>query len=117
VTEPSAGPALSAAETKAAETLLTEAWGERTEVRAAEPIWDRSHVVRLQVGAGHLGAGRSAVLKRRGGPEHDPQDLGFGIELAALEYLNAMPVPMAPRLLAQPGSAPVEIPDWWHPNV
>jgi hypothetical protein len=86
---------LPAAERKAAEALLTEAWGERTEVRAAEPIWDRSHVIRL-----HLGADRSAVLKRRGEQEHDRRDLGFEIELASLEYLNAMPVPVAPRLLA-----------------
>jgi Ser/Thr protein kinase RdoA (MazF antagonist) len=100
VTESSAGPALPAAERQAAEALLTEAWGERVRVRTAEPVWDRSHVVRLHLGAGHLGAGRSAVLKRRGGQEHDPRDLGFEIELAALEYLNAMPVPVAPRLLA-----------------
>jgi Phosphotransferase enzyme family len=100
VTESSAGPALSAAERQAAQALLTEAWGERVEVRAAVPIWDRSHVVRLQLGAGHLGAGRSAVLKRRGGQEARSRDLGFGIELASLEYLNAMPVPVAPRLLA-----------------
>jgi hypothetical protein len=66
VTDSPTGPALSAAERQAAETLLTDAWGERTVVRAAEAIWDRSHVVRLHLGAGHLGADRSAVLKRRG---------------------------------------------------
>lgn len=100
MTEPSAGPALSAAERQAAEALLTEAWGVRAEVRAAEPIWDRSHVVRLHLGAGHLEAGRSAVLKRRGGQDYDRRDLGFEIELTSLEYLNTMPVPVAPRLLA-----------------
>jgi hypothetical protein len=34
-------PALSAAETRAAEALLARAWGPGTSVRAAEPIWDR----------------------------------------------------------------------------
>jgi Ser/Thr protein kinase RdoA (MazF antagonist) len=95
VTESSTGPALSAAERRAAETLLTDAWGQRTEVRAAEAIWDRSHVVRL-----HLGTDRTAVLKRRGERERDRRDLGFEVELASLEYLNAMPEPVAPRLLA-----------------
>ena len=33
-------PALSAAETRAAEALLARAWGPGTSVRAAEPIWD-----------------------------------------------------------------------------
>lgn len=47
-------PALSAAETRAAEALLARAWGPGTSVRAAEPSWDRSHVVRL-----HLATGRS----------------------------------------------------------
>ena len=81
-------PALSAAETQAAEALLTEAWGARTSVRAAEPIWDRTHVVRL-----HLGPDRSVVMKKRA--EED----SFGVELAALEYLTEMPEPVAPRLL------------------
>lgn len=53
-------PALSAAETRAAEALLARAWGPGTSVRAAEPIWDRSHVVRL-----HLATGRSVVMKKR----------------------------------------------------
>jgi Ser/Thr protein kinase RdoA (MazF antagonist) len=94
VTESPMGPALSAAERQVAEALLAETRGERTEVLAAEAIWDRSHVVRLR-----LGTGQSVVLKRR--EEHDggEEAAGFGIELAALEYLNAMPVPVAPRLL------------------
>jgi len=91
------------AETRAAEALLAHAWGERTEVRAAETIWGRSHIVRL-----HLGAGRSVVMKRRGDQDNGARARGFGaeargrrfgVELAALEYLNAMPVPIAPRLL------------------
>ena len=81
-------PALPAAETRAAEALLARVWGPGTSVRAAEPIWDRTHVVRL-----HLAAGRSVVMKRRVDAD------AFGVELAALEYLNEMPEPVAPRLL------------------
>jgi Ser/Thr protein kinase RdoA (MazF antagonist) len=88
-------PVLSATETKTAERLLTRVWGGKTEVQVAEPIWDRSNVVRLRVEAG-----RSVVLKRRGAGEHNRQWLAFGIELASLEYLTAMPVPVAPRLLS-----------------
>jgi hypothetical protein len=35
-------PMLSAAEQQAAEAVLAAAWGERAEVRAAEPLWDRA---------------------------------------------------------------------------
>jgi hypothetical protein len=38
---------LSAAETRAAESLLAASWGASVTVRAAEKIWDRHHVVRL----------------------------------------------------------------------
>ena len=82
-------PALPAAGTRAAGALLARAWGPGTPVRAAEPIWDRSHVVRL-----HLATGRSVVMKKRAGKDT------FGVELAALEYLNGMPEPVAPRLPA-----------------
>ena len=87
-------PALSAAETRVAEALLARAWGPGTSVRAAEPIWDRSHVVRL-----HLATGRSVVMKKRA--DND----SFGVELAALEYLNGMPEPVAPRLLGADADA------------
>ena len=87
-------PALSAAETRAAEALLARAWGSGTSVRAAEPIWDRSHVVRL-----HLATGRSVVMKKRAGNDT------FGAELAALEYLDGMPEPVAPRLLGADADA------------
>ena len=87
-------PALSAAETRAAEALLARAWGPGTSVRAAEPIWDRSHVVRLQ-----LATGRSVVMKKRAGKDT------FGAELGALEYLNEMPEPVAPRLLGADADA------------
>jgi hypothetical protein len=87
-------PALSAAETRAAEALLARVWGGGTSVCAAEPIWDRSYVVRL-----HLAADRSVVLKKRG--DNDT----FGAELATLEYLNGMPGPVAPRLLGADADA------------
>ena len=86
-------PALSAAETRAAEALLARIWGPAP-VRAAEPIRNRSHVVRL-----HLATDRSAVLKKRA--EEDT----FGVELATLEYLNGMPEPVAPRLLGADAEA------------
>ena len=70
------------------------AWGPGMSVRAAEPIWDRAHVVRL-----HLAAGRSVVMKKRADKDT------FGVELAALEYLNGMPEPVAPRLLGADADA------------
>jgi hypothetical protein len=87
-------PALSEAETRAAEAVLDRAWGPGTSVRAAEPIWDRPHVVRL-----HLATDRSAVMKKRA--EGDT----FGAELAALEHLTGMPEPVAPRLLGADADA------------
>jgi Ser/Thr protein kinase RdoA (MazF antagonist) len=87
-------PALSTAETRAAEALLARAWGPGTLVRAAEPIWDRGHVVRV-----HVSTGRSVVMKKR------VEEGAFGAELAVLECLNEMPEPVAPRLLgADPGA-------------
>jgi Ser/Thr protein kinase RdoA (MazF antagonist) len=93
---------LSPAQAKAAGALLSAAWGERARVLAAEALQDRADVFRLR-----LDGGRSAVLKRRGREEgqHGDEARGFGIELATLEYLNAMPVPVAPRLLGtDPGA-------------
>jgi Phosphotransferase enzyme family len=87
-------PALSAAETRAAEALLARVRGPGVSVRSAEPIWDRAHVVRL-----HLAAGRSVVLKKRAGQD------AFGAEVAALEYLNGIPEPVAPRLLGADADA------------
>ncbi len=90
-----AEPVLSADEADLAAGLLASVWGERIEVRAAELIWNRRHIVRLQ-----LSDDRSAVLKRRGDQSsHSGQGRSFGVELATLEYLSAMPVPVAPRLL------------------
>jgi hypothetical protein len=87
-------PALSEAETRTAEALLDRVWGPGTSVRAAEPIWDRTHVVRL-----HTATGRSVVMKRRA--DND----SFAVELAVLEYLNGMPEPVAPRLLGTDADA------------
>ena len=86
---------LSAAQTRAASALLARAWGPGSEIRGAAAIWDRRHVVRLQVGTD-----RSVVLKRREGRRGEVRARSFGVELAALEYLNTMPVPVAPRLVA-----------------
>ena len=90
-------PGLPPDETRAAGALLSAAWGERAVVRAAEALRDRTHVFRLR-----LDDGRSAVLKRRGAGRGAG---AFGNELAALEYLNAMPEPVAPRLLGADAEA------------
>ena len=92
----SGAPVLSAVERQAAESLLGDAWGMPVEVGAAEVVWKRDHVVRLGTRDG-----RSAILKR----PHQHPDSGrldreaFGTELASLEYLAGMPVPVAPRFL------------------
>jgi Ser/Thr protein kinase RdoA (MazF antagonist) len=78
--------------------------GESVKVRAAEVIWDREHVLRLE-----LADGRSVVLKRRGDQEEDAGDWGFDTELAALELLSGMPVPVAPRLLGADAGAGILI--------
>ena len=87
-------PALTVVGTRAAEALLARAWGPGTSVRAAEPIWDRSHVVRL-----HLATGRSVVMKKRAGKDTS------GVERAAPGYLNGMPEPVVPRLLGADAGA------------
>ena len=94
------GPVLSPAETRVISALLAQTWGPGSEIRGAELIWGRSHVVRLLVGTD-----RSVVLKRRGERPGERRSRGFGVELAALEYLNAMPVPVAPRLVAADAQA------------
>src|SRR5208282_2353062 len=87
----SAGAALSQAETRVVSALLAQAWGPGAEIRGVAPIWRRSHVLRL-----HVASGRSVVMKRRGEQAGERQARVFGIELATLEYLNAMPAPVAP---------------------
>jgi Ser/Thr protein kinase RdoA (MazF antagonist) len=94
MTDPAAGAVLSADETRAAEYLLTHLWGEKAAVCAAKTIWGRSHVFRLQ-----LADDRTVVLKRRRDGDAGGRARGFGIELAVLDYLSAMPAPVAPRLL------------------
>ena len=92
-------PALPEGERQLAEALLTRALGEPAVVHAAEHVWDRDHVFRL-----HLASGRAVILKRMRG--HGPaSSQSFGDELAALDYLNAMPVPVAPRLLGADAQA------------
>jgi Ser/Thr protein kinase RdoA (MazF antagonist) len=90
-------PILSAAEHELVEALLAAAWGSPVEVHDAEMVWGRRHVVRV-----HTSGGRSAIVKRPrarrdGSGESDRE--AFGVELASVEYLNAMPVAVAPRLL------------------
>ncbi|HEY2304635.1 MAG TPA: aminoglycoside phosphotransferase family protein [Streptosporangiaceae bacterium] len=92
-------PALPEDEQRAAEALLTRAFGEPTVVQAVELLWDRGHVSRLQ-----LASGRAVILKRQRKQGPGSSQL-FGDELAALEYLNAMPVPVAPRLLGADAEA------------
>lgn len=101
MTDAASSAVLTTREKRAAEAVLTRAGGERAQVRAAEKIWDRDHVLRLE-----LADGRSVVLKRRGGQEEDDAGGGgFETELAALELLSGMPVPVAPRLLGADADA------------
>jgi Ser/Thr protein kinase RdoA (MazF antagonist) len=97
VTDEQPGPALTEAETQVVAALLARAWGPGARIREVAPIWGRSDVLRVQGDPG-----RSVVMKRRRGPAQT-----FGVELAALEYLNQMPVPVAPRLVAADAAAGV----------
>lgn len=96
MTDRSVSPVLSAIEREVAASLLGDAWGEPVEICAAEVVWKRRHVVRLGTRDG-----RSVILKRprRDRQGGEPEREAFGIELASLEYLAGMPVPVAPRLL------------------
>jgi Ser/Thr protein kinase RdoA (MazF antagonist) len=84
---------LSARETAAAESVL----GVR--VDSAEKIWGRDHILRLS-----LADGRSAVLKRPAAERAARHALSFAAEVAALSFLNRMPVPVAPRLIGADSS-------------
>ena len=102
-------PALPEAEQRAAETLLTRTLGEPAVVQAAEPLWDRGHIFRLRLGRGggagaSTASGRTVILKRKRKEWPISAQL-FGDELAALDYLNSMPVPVAPRLLGADAQA------------
>jgi len=92
---PAEPPALSAAETGIAESLLAEARGKPAAVRSAETIWGRSHIVRLRL----ADAGDSVVLKRRRPENFDGRVRGFAAEVATLEFLNAEETAVAPRLI------------------
>jgi len=85
---------LSAQETRAAESLLADAWGPGVEALIAEKIWNRSYVLRLS-----LADGRSVVLKRGRDLDSGEPRPGFPAEVAALSFLNGMETPVAPRLL------------------
>jgi hypothetical protein len=85
----SAPPALPEAGQRAAEALLTKTLGEPA-VEATEPLWDRGHIFRLR-----LTSGRTVILKRKRREWPIGAQL-FGDELAALDYLNGMPAPVAP---------------------
>ena len=78
-----------------AESLLASHWGTSAVVRAAERIWDRSHIVRLRL----AGDDRTVVLKRPREDNFGDRTRGFDAEVAALEFLNPMETPVAPRLL------------------
>ena len=95
-------PELPEGERRAAEALLTRALGEPAVVQAAQQVWDRAHVFRL-----HLAPDRAVILKRQRSQRHHGSQGSrlFGAELAALAYLNAMPVPVAPRLLGADAEA------------
>jgi hypothetical protein len=139
VTDAASSSELRAGEKRAAEAVLTRAWGEKAEVGAVAGIWDRAHVARLE-----LADGRSVVLKRREDPGDDeggttmrPRLLAWlrnfidradgGHALPRLRALIALMheqlssrwprvrVPEYPAL-ARPGSEPVPVPDWWPPR-
>lgn len=87
-------PVLSDAETRAAESLLTAAWGKNAVVRSAETFRGRSHIVRLRM----ADSDGSVVLKRRRPESFGGRVRGFGAELAVLAFLNAEESAVAPRL-------------------
>jgi hypothetical protein len=106
VTDSSAdSPALSATETRAAESILATYWGASVTVVAAEKIWDRYHIVRLHI----AGDDRSVVLKRTRAENFGDRSRGFDAELAALEFLNSMENAVAPRLYGADPSAGILI--------
>jgi hypothetical protein len=96
---------LSAGESEVVERILSEAWGGVVRLRAASGVRRHAHVIRL-----HTTDGRSAVLKRRRTEgEQQGADDGFGAELAALEFLGAMPEPVVPRLVGADAPAGMAI--------
>jgi hypothetical protein len=82
----------------AAERILAEAWGEVIEVRGVEVVAGRRHVIRLLAHDG-----RTAILKRPratdSGGRWGDEPAGLATEWAALDLLDSMPEPVAPRLL------------------
>jgi hypothetical protein len=76
------------------EALLSEARGDRVGLASVEKIWGRDNVLRVQ-----LDRGGSAVVKLARTTEPERREHGFGVELAALQYLSSMSAAIAPRLL------------------
>jgi hypothetical protein len=102
---------LDAEDRRAIEGILAEAWAESVAVSAVEVVAGRSHVVRL-----FADDGRTAILKRPraadSGGRWGDEPTGLATEWAALDLLNAMPEPVAPRLLGgDPGRRLIVIED------
>jgi Phosphotransferase enzyme family len=89
---------LGAEDRQAVELILTEAWDEAVVVSAVEVVAGRSHVIRLVADDG-----RTAIVKRPrtadSGGRWGEEPAGLATEWAALDLLNGMPEPVAPRLL------------------
>lgn len=97
MTDNNPGATLTPHERTAAEALLADAWGAPVVLDAVEILEERTHALRVVATDG-----RAAILKRPKEPfdgQSDLEKLGFAIEWATLEYLDAMPEAIAPRLL------------------
>lgn len=83
---------------RAVERILAEAWGEAVTTSAVEVVAGRDHVIRL-----FANGRRTAIVKRprtaNSGGRWGDEPAGLATEWAALDLLNAMPEPVAPRLL------------------
>jgi aminoglycoside/choline kinase family phosphotransferase len=88
-----------------AESLLASHRETSVVVRGAEKIWDRSHIMRLRL----ADEDRTVVLKRPREDNFGDRTRGFDAELAALEFLNPMETPVAPRLLGADAEAGILI--------
>jgi hypothetical protein len=89
--------ALGETELGAVERLLSDARGKGVSVCRAEPIWGRSHVLRLTEKDG-----ATSILKRYSDRGQGRNGRAFfAVELASLELLADMPRLIAPRLVGQ----------------
>jgi Ser/Thr protein kinase RdoA (MazF antagonist) len=88
---------LSPGERAAAETVLTQAWGEPVTIGSAAVVAERHHVVRVTADDG-----RTAVLKRSRAPGDSgwgDEPHGLAVEWAVLDHLAARGCQVAPGLL------------------